>query len=283
MDLEILHDYLIESRELLQKAQEDTLRLESAPEDREALASIFRAFHTIKGGAAFLEAEHLVGWAHDLEDLLDKLRSHSLPVIPARIDAILGGIDVIESMLDELAKEQAPNPGPAEMSRRIRILAGGSSGAETTNAGQESEPVPVLAGGPDEPHNTSGATVMLNGAETAPALAPQRTYTAEPLVEEERDIEAEGAAETALPESNPWSPAQGAAAPRPQSRSTEIAEKMLRVDATRLDAVMNQVGELVLLRNRLTSSLGSLRKEDENMMRIAREMDLRVRPEFSMI
>ncbi len=48
------------------------------------------------------------------------------------------------------------------------------------------------------------------------------------------------------------------------------------MDADRLDAVMNQVGELVLLRNRLTSAVGGLGKEDENMSRIAREMDLRV-------
>jgi len=67
MDLEILHDYLVESKELLQKAQEDTLRLESEPGDKDAQASIFRVFHTIKGGAGFLEADHLVEWAHDLE------------------------------------------------------------------------------------------------------------------------------------------------------------------------------------------------------------------------
>ncbi len=68
MDLEILHDYLIESKELLQRAQEDTLRLETEPGNDEAVASIFRAFHTIKGGAGFLEANHLVDWAHHLED-----------------------------------------------------------------------------------------------------------------------------------------------------------------------------------------------------------------------
>jgi two-component system chemotaxis sensor kinase CheA len=39
---------------------------------------------------------------------------------------------------------------------------------------------------------------------------------------------------------------------------------------------MNQVGELVLLRNRLTSAVAGLSKEDENMARISREMDLRV-------
>jgi chemotaxis protein histidine kinase CheA len=89
MDVEILQDYLVESKELLQKAQEDTLRLEADPGNHEVLASIFRAFHTIKGGAGFLEAGNLVDWAHDLEDLLDKLRNHTLPITSARIDAIL--------------------------------------------------------------------------------------------------------------------------------------------------------------------------------------------------
>lgn len=50
----------------------------------------------------------------------------------------------------------------------------------------------------------------------------------------------------------------------------------MRVDADRLDAVMNQVGELVLLRNRLTSAVGGMGKEDEVMSRTEREMDLRV-------
>ena len=76
MELEFLQDYLVESRELLQKAQEEILRLEADPGNDEVLASIFRAFHTIKGGAGFLDATHLVSWAHDLENLLDKLRSH---------------------------------------------------------------------------------------------------------------------------------------------------------------------------------------------------------------
>ena len=80
MDLEIFQDFLVESRELLEKAQEHTLRLEAAPDDDQALASIFRAFHTIKGGAFFLEATNLVDWVHILENLLDKLRSHTLPV-----------------------------------------------------------------------------------------------------------------------------------------------------------------------------------------------------------
>lgn len=123
MDSEILQDYLVEARELLEKAQAETLRLEAEADDPEVLASLFRAFHTIKGGASFLEATNLVVWAHELETLLDNLRSRVLPVTSARIDAILRGLDVIDGMLQELAREQNPAPGPADLGQVIQRLA----------------------------------------------------------------------------------------------------------------------------------------------------------------
>jgi two-component system chemotaxis sensor kinase CheA len=242
MDLEILQDYLIESKELLQNAQHDLLRLEADPSNDSALASIFRAFHTIKGGAAFLDATHLVSWAHDLEDLLDKLRVHSLPVTSARIDAILGGIDILSLMLLELAEEEVPGPGPAELGRTIKMLAG---------AEPELEPP---AGNASAIADAEAAQVQPAAAAAPPRSIPSEEYIPAP----------EGGA------SVPASP------PRSAPRSAEAVENSLRVDADRLDAVMNQVGELVLLRNRLTSAVGGLGKEDENMSRIAREMDLRV-------
>ncbi len=117
MDVEILQDYLVEARELLEKAQEDTLRLEGDPGNDEILASVFRAFHTIKGGASFLMAGHLVDWAHNLESLLDKLRSRALPVTTDRVDAILRGLDVVDGMLGKLAQDKEPQPGPADLGK----------------------------------------------------------------------------------------------------------------------------------------------------------------------
>lgn len=257
MDLEILHDYLIESNELLQKAQEDALRLEVEPGDGEALASIFRAFHTVKGGAAFLEAEHLVEWAHHLEGLLDKLRSKSLPVTSARIDAILKGIDVISSMFQELAQERHPGPGPTDLGITIRALAGAASDGENPDDGMR-----TVAQSTGERNLPSGAD------------ADGQTALPEPF--------SGGTAVAAMPPGAEAS-ARVASSPAPQSPVTRVASKSLdavdssmRVDTNRLDAVMNQVGELVLLRNRLSSAVSSLDKEDEIMSRIAREMDLRV-------
>lgn len=241
MDLEFLKDYLTESRELTQTAQEQILQLEADPGNLEALASIFRAFHTIKGGAGFLEAAHLVTWAHDLEDLLDKLRSHRLPVTTGRIDAILAGIDVLNSMLRQLDQEELPASGPSELARTIRML-----------AGTESDSAAPLA----------GMAAALANADMPPDPAAPDAIAPGPIPSDPP---------AAIPDPQP------AARPIPPPKVPESgAENSLRIDADRLDAVLNQVGELVLLRNRLTSAVAGLSKEDEDMARISREMDLRV-------
>ena len=251
VDVEFLKDYLTESRELTQRAQEETLRLEADPGNAQALASLFRAFHTIKGGAGFLDATHLVDWAHDLEDLLDKLRSSALPVTSARVDAILGGIDVLNSMLQQLEQEQLPAEGPGELGQTIRLLASMESGSAAPLVG------------------------LARALESADAAPPQNAGP--------QDAAAPGAADS--PSSDPaeahdatWESAarEPASLPRPVRTAEAVAENSLRIDADRLDAVMNQVGELVLLRNRLTSAVAGSSKEDENMTRISREMDLRV-------
>ena len=248
MDLEILHDYLVESKELLQGAQEATLRLETEPGNDEAVASIFRAFHTIKGGAGFLEASHLVDWAHGLEELLDKLRSHSLPITSARIDAILKGIDVIELMFQQLAEERQPDPGPADLGRTIQAL------AVTEPADAEPHGELVTAGTAATSEN--GLVKDSDGAAKPIFLPDDRTSPAT-----EKAGSTEAATQATVPSA---------------VRGPEAVESSLRVDAYRLDAVMNQVGELVLLRNRLTSAVSGLSKENENMSRIAREVDLTV-------
>ena len=224
MDQEILTAFLIETRELLEKAQEDTLRLEAEPGNDDILASIFRTFHTIKGTAGFLEAHHLVEWAHNLENLLDQLRSHSLPVTSSRVDAILKGLDVVEAMMQDLAQNRFPSAGPQDLGELIRQLSLQESTTE----------------------KSAGSPLSQTTEAEVPSPAPP-------------------------PNSQPQ-PQASAAIPR----HTEQMETSLRVDAQRLDAAMNQVGELVLLRNRLASAVASLGKENEDMMRIAREMDLAV-------
>jgi two-component system chemotaxis sensor kinase CheA len=352
MDMEILQDYLPEARELLEKAQEDTLRLEADPGNDEILASVFRAFHTLKGGAGFLDAEHLVDWTHHLEDLLDKLRSHSLPVSPIMIDTILRGLDVIDGMLRELAQGDNPEPGPADLGRIIQDLAAGRPAAtgnpptppstepgagrtsipcadtdatllarqQSTGDGRtgvyverlsETAPAPSSGKSDEITEEEFEATLdalygnkapgLMDSAEAAcaasdeitenefekvlddlygdqaPGIAPVRREPSSGAAREAGDHGHDDPAQ-ALPSAKAGPEPTAVAAPPKTGAitATEAAETTLRVDAVRLDAVMNQVGELVLLRNRLASAVGSLGEENEDMARIAREMDLTV-------
>ncbi len=269
MDPDILRDYLAESRELLERAQADTLRLEKEPENGEILASLFRAFHTVKGGASFLEADNLVTWAHQLETLLENLRSRVLPVTSDRIDGILRGSDVIQEMLQQMAEAIPPTPGPSDLGTLIRQLAatdGANSSPSSAKAPQD--------GATEQSQST--ADITLESEPQDLSSSPEGTAPASRAAKPEQISEIDGVAGRVEAGSAPRSQLSVAPANPRTSKGADNPENSLRIDAQRLDAVMNQVGELVLLRNRLASAVGSLSKESEDMSRIAREMNLTV-------
>jgi chemotaxis protein histidine kinase CheA len=74
---ELLQDFLTESSELLSDVDNKLVELEKYPEDKGLLNDIFRGFHTIKGGAGFLNATPLVTLCHRTENLFDKIREAS--------------------------------------------------------------------------------------------------------------------------------------------------------------------------------------------------------------
>lgn len=59
-DEEILQDFLVEAGEILEQLSEQLVELESRPDDMDLLNAIFRGFHTVKGGAGFLQLNALV-------------------------------------------------------------------------------------------------------------------------------------------------------------------------------------------------------------------------------
>ena len=304
MDNDILQEFLAESREMLSQAQADLLGLENDPENAEILGSIFRAFHTLKGGAGFLDAQNLVDWCHGLEDLLDKARHGEIPVTSQMVDVILRGTDIIESMLDVLAMGEYPDAGPAELRNMVRALANGTPGAVAKSAVEPAEAKEPQSASenslwvsrrPTE-QGTEGVYVEQRGAAPAGAAATGSDSDEISQDEFERYLDqlygadgAPGMSGTAAPAASGTEPEVGpaaaAAAPktgRPVGGQTPALggesreESTIRVDSSRLDAVMNQVGELVLLRNRLNAALANLNQEDENLTRIAREADLAV-------
>jgi len=101
---ELLKDFFAEARAQVDTLEQNILVLENDPTNYDAVDEIFRAAHTLKGGAGTVEMTELAGFTHVMEDLLDAIRSKTVKVDEDVIDALLAGIDVIKAMLDSRAE-----------------------------------------------------------------------------------------------------------------------------------------------------------------------------------
>jgi len=98
MNDEILQDFLVEAGEILELLGEQLLDLEQQPDDYDLLNAVFRGFHTIKGGAGFLNIEALVVVCHRSEDVFNVLRQGQRQVDAHLMDTVLQVLDVVNRM-----------------------------------------------------------------------------------------------------------------------------------------------------------------------------------------
>src|ERR1700735_1093573 len=101
-DSDIVQDFLVESYENLDRLDRDLVGLEKNPQDRDALAGVFRTIHTIKGTCGFLSFNKLEKVAHVGENLLTRLRDGQLTLNPEITTALLGMVDAVRQMLKEI-------------------------------------------------------------------------------------------------------------------------------------------------------------------------------------
>ena len=132
--------FLDEAADLLQQFEQALLVMETTPEDAENLNAAFRAAHTIKGTAGLFGCDAVVVFTHEVETLLEGLRSGSLPVTEAISAALLEGLDQMAALLDEVRSGRS-SPAVAERSQvlgaRLRQLHGA--------ANEDLLPAPVAA------------------------------------------------------------------------------------------------------------------------------------------
>ena len=106
-DEEILQDFLVEAGEILEQLSEQLVELESRPDDADLLNAIFRGFHTVKGGAGFLQLNELVECCHIAENVFDILRKGERRVDSELMDVVLEALDAVNGMFSEV-RERAP-------------------------------------------------------------------------------------------------------------------------------------------------------------------------------
>ncbi|TIC84625.1 chemotaxis protein CheA [Crenobacter intestini] len=251
---ELLQDFLLESSELLSDVDNKLVELEKRPNDKALLNDIFRGFHTIKGGAGFLNAAPMVTLCHRTENLFDKLRNGELPLNPGLMDTILDATGQVREMFGRMGQGLMPASAPqALLSALDNALAGGAAAPVAPTAAPTAPAVTTPTPAPAPAAATSGAQdpdwQQLYGAVTgqtppaAPAPAAQAVQVAQAV---------------AITQPVPPSPAQPAAqrsAPAKQAAASAPApvENTIRIDTHRLDQVLNLSGEIGLTKNRLTT------------------------------
>ncbi|WP_060483578.1 chemotaxis protein CheA [Pseudomonas sp. NBRC 111119] len=122
-DEEILQDFLVEAGEILEQLSEQLVELESRPDDADLLNAIFRGFHTVKGGAGFLQLNELVECCHIAENVFDVLRKGERRVDSELMDVVLEALDTVNSMFGQVRERSEVTPATPELLAALARLA----------------------------------------------------------------------------------------------------------------------------------------------------------------
>jgi len=249
---ELLSDFLLEAGEMLSDVDSKLMELEKYPNDSKLLNEIFRGFHTIKGGAGFLNAGELVTLCHLTENLFDKLRNHELTLSAELMDVIFAATAEVRRMFGALQQNLQPGAAPAEILDNLKAALSGKAVAVPV----KNQPAVSAAGAPGAAPTTQAIdgvdwdalyNALTGGTDIAAKVGVARDpeKIAEAISEEEATNKAFGRRASDVP---------GATVGRRDGDvpAKEAKESTIRVDTVRLDQVLNLSGEIGLTKNRLT-------------------------------
>jgi two-component system chemotaxis sensor kinase CheA len=282
---DLLQDFLVEAGDLLSGVDNKLVDLERAPGDKGLLNDIFRGFHTIKGGAGFLNATELVSLCHLTENLFDKLRNGELEITPEVMDVILFSTAAVRDMFDSLEQGTQPAPADPSLMDKLRDALAGELGHGDTHVERMppvveapapapapaapapaaapvmvASPVSVTDDGPDwdSLFEAVTGTPVAPPVATAPAAAalPVAPPAAAPVAMHQSDAELasktpEEVIKAAVGRRATDKP--GATGPVGRRDTEKQRDNSIRVDTARLDQVLNLSGEIGLTKNRLNA------------------------------
>lgn len=283
---DMLKDFVVEAMDLAVNVEEHLLRLERDPDNKETLNAVFRSFHTIKGGAGFMGLPALVAACHLTENLFDALRTGAAPVTPIAIEAALQASGFVADQLGDL-NNGTPPEGLAQMPADLeRILMDAIEGKGN------SAPAPVAAPVVQAPVAAAAAPVAAavapvvgddgldwvgmyntvvpaaNAIAGVPAVAAAAVSTATPAP-------APAAAQAAPAAATPSTAVATTTAPAPGGKGWDGTERRndakpvanapakdesIRIDAVKLDALLEVAGESVQAANQAAVLLERLQQ-----------------------
>ena len=269
---EIIQDFLQEATEMLEGLDNFFVQLENNPEDKTLLNEIFRTAHSIKGSAGFIGLTRIVEVAHHAENVLNQLRSGNMRAEPAVIDIILEAMDALKVLVNEVKTGEQADVDIEGINMKLDLLlqwgedTGSGEGAKEEPAGEEMAAAVreeqaidrvASAAAPAPPSAPEAPAPPPPPAASAPPAAPPPPPPPSPPVAPPPPPGPSGpqrVTPAASREEAQGGEAQGARG----GEAAGEADQTIRVEISRLDSVMNLVGELVLGRNRLVKLSGDV-------------------------
>ena len=240
-DDEILQGFIEESLEHLADIENDLLEIEDGGEniDEDLVNKVFRAAHSIKGGAGFMGLTVIQDLAHSMENVLGLVRSAKLVPTPEVINVLLQASDKLNTMIDDVS-----NSNDYDIQEHVVPL----------DAIYKGESLPSVAAAPEREIAEPEVIVQ----ETVPEDSPPPVLEAEPIPEPEPVV----AKAAPAPPPPPPKPKPVKPTPSPKAVDKKPAAKVkvdssIRVHVSLLDSLMTLAGELVLSRNQLLQTIAS--------------------------
>ncbi len=246
---EFVREFLVESAENLDQLDQDLVALEENPRDPKRLASIFRTVHTIKGTSGFFGFAKLGAITHSGEHLLGQLRDGTIELSDRVTGALLTLVDAVRSILETI--EKTGNEGDADFRDLSQTLARVAEEA----VAQRQDPIRgdivvtrLNALSVTQPTVPQAVQPQATAPLSAAALTPLPTAQSAP-------------ADSLAVEPEPKQPVVATAIAQPKASAPAAVEASIRVDVGLLGSLVDLVGELVLARNQLQSTVNSDRPD----------------------
>lgn len=248
---DMLKEFVVEALDLAINVEEHLLSLQRNPGDMNTLNAVFRSFHTIKGGAGFMNLSAMVSACHLTENLFDALRTGKSPVTPFAIEAALEASGFVSDQLTALSNGTEPDQlstMPAHLEKALNDAIDGKEPATSSKA----EAKPAATTKPVEPAPTS--TNAISTTPVASGDVPWEDYY--------RAVTPAGT----LPEKEVISPVtkqeqeavKTSLATNDVKQAAPLKEESIRIDAVKLDVLLEVAGESVQAANQAAVLLEKL-------------------------
>jgi two-component system chemotaxis sensor kinase CheA len=249
-DFDLIGEFITEGLDLITGAEEALLSLENDPDDKESVATVFRAFHTIKGTSAFMELSIISEMAHHAETLLSRVRDGEIRYSGGYADLTLRALDMLKELIESVEPALGGEPlyKPAGYDELLRLL----ENPEKAGISEESAGVDIPRIGDILVAQGKIERDELEEAVKSPRLGDIMVAQGKvdrTVVEEATNAHPDKKIGKAIVESKAASVMEVGQALRTQRQikdGKKSVEATIRVGTDRLDRLIDMVGELVI-------------------------------------